>query len=366
MTPIIIPAYEPDTRMIDLLETMKERRLGPVIIVDDGSGDEYAPIFAQAGPYVDDLGGKILIHEVNKGKGRALKTAFKYVLETYPDAVGSVTADSDGQHTAECITSIIKALEENPDKLIMGVRHFDTDGVPWKSRAGNKITEAVFAYVSGIHVTDTQTGLRGIPRKFMEELLDVEGERFEFEMQMLLESAGRYPIIEIPIKTVYDSKENHQTHFNPFADSVKIYKILGKKFGRYILASASSFIIDLVLFALLCSFLRGKVKGYVVIATVIARVISAVYNYLVNYKVVFESDASHRASGAKYLVLAAAQMAVSAALVTGVTSLISVAAEAGGPALPPAGSEVAVKAVVDTILFFVSYKLQQKYVFGRG
>ena len=352
--------------MIDLLENMKERRLGPVIIVDDGSGDEYAPIFAQAGPYVDDLGGKILIHEVNKGKGRALKTAFKYVLETYPDAVGSVTADSDGQHTAECITSIIKALEENPDKLIMGVRHFDTDGVPWKSRAGNKITEAVFAYVSGIHVTDTQTGLRGIPRKFMEELLDVEGERFEFEMQMLLESAGRYPIIEVPIKTVYDSKENHQTHFNPFADSVKIYKILGKKFGRYILASASSFIIDLVLFALLCSFLRGKVRGYVMIATVIARVISAVYNYLVNYKVVFESDASHRSSGAKYLVLAAAQMAVSAALVTGVTSLISVAAEAGGPALPPAGSEVAVKAVVDTILFFVSYKLQQKYVFGRG
>ena len=134
----------------------------------------------------------------------------------------------------------------------------------------------------------------------------------------------------------------------------------------YILASATSFIIDLVLFAVLCRLLRGKVRGYVVIATVIARVISAVYNYLVNYKVVFESDASHRASGAKYLALAVAQMAVSAALVTGVTSLISVAAEAGGPALPPAGSEVAVKAVVDSILFFVSYKLQQKYVFGRG
>ena len=367
MIPIIIPAYEPDTRMIDLLEAMKARELGPVIIVDDGSGDGYKEIFAQARPYVDALGGTILTHEVNKGKGRALKTAFGYVLETYPDAIGSVTADSDGQHTPDCIASIIKALEENPNHLILGVRHFDTDDVPWKSRAGNKITEGVFAYVSGVHVTDTQTGLRGIPRRFMKELLDVPGERFEFEMQMLLESAGRYPITEVPIKTVYDSKENHQTHFNAFTDSAKIYKLLGRKFGRYIAASASSFVIDLVLFAIFCHVLRGKVGGYVAISTVLARIISAVYNYLVNYKVVFESSASHRASGTKYLLLAAAQMALSAGLVTGITTLLSAGAvAAGGPALPPAGSEVAVKVVVDTILFFVSYKVQQKYVFGRG
>ena len=134
MTPIIIPAYEPDTRMNDLLETMKERRLGPVIIVDDGSGKEYADLFAQAQEILRELGGTVLTHEVNRGKGRGLKTAFAHILEAYPDAAGCVTADSDGQHTVDCILSVRQALEENPDKLILGVRRFDGEGVPWKSR----------------------------------------------------------------------------------------------------------------------------------------------------------------------------------------------------------------------------------------
>ena len=211
MTPIVIPAYEPDERLLLLLETLKEGSQGPVVIVDDGSGHAYKEIFEQAGAYVEALGGVVLTHEVNRGKGRALKTAFACILKKYPEAVGCVTADSDGQHTVECIEKVRKTLEEHPDSLVLGVRRFDGKDVPWRSRMGNGITERVFAYVSGVHVTDTQTGLRGIPRAFMEELLDVQGERFEFETQMLLESAGSYPIIEVPIRTIYDSKENHQT-----------------------------------------------------------------------------------------------------------------------------------------------------------
>ncbi len=352
MIPIIIPAYEPDARLLDLLETLKARRMGPIVIVDDGSGDAYKEIFAKAEPYTRELGGAILTHEVNKGKGRALKTAFAYVLETWPEATGSVTADSDGQHSADCIESIRKALEADPDKLILGVRKFDGEDVPWRSRAGNTITEAVFAYVSGIHVSDTQTGLRGIPRAFMQELLDVPGERFEFETQMLLESAGKYPIVEVPIKTIYDSKENHQTHFNTFTDSVKIYKILLKNFGKYIFSSISSCVIDLALFAVFCNLMRGKVTGYVAISTVLARVISGIYNYIVTYAVVFKSKEKVSTSGIKFLLLAIVQMSLSAALVTGFCTLFR-----GAP-------EVAVKAVVDVILFFISFTIQQKYVFG--
>ena len=351
MTPIIIPAYEPDNRMLGLLESMKEKELGPVIIVDDGSGPEYADLFAQARVCLRELGGTILTHEVNRGKGRALKTAFEHILDTYPDAEGSVTADSDGQHTAECILSVREALEDNPGKLILGVRRFDGEGVPWKSRVGNTITEKVFSYVSGVHVTDTQTGLRGIPRAFMKELLDVPGERFEFETQMLLESAGRYPIIEVPIKTIYDSQDNHQTHFNPFSDSVKIYRILAGRFLKYIFASFSSCIIDLVLFAVFCSILKGRTAAYIGFSTVLARVISAVYNYLVNYKLVFGSKKKVAVSGMKYFILAIVQMSLSALLVTAESSLL--------PFIP----EVAVKAVVDTVLFFISYKVQQKYIF---
>ena len=351
MTPIVIPAYEPDSRMLDLLQAMKEKNLGPVIIVDDGSGPAYAGLFAQAQDYVRELGGTILTHEVNRGKGRALKTAFAHILDAYPDAVGCVTADSDGQHTTECILSVRRALEDHPDNLVLGVRQFDGEGVPWRSRAGNKITEKVFSYVSGVHVTDTQTGLRGIPRAFMKELLDVQGERFEFEMQMLLESAGDYPVLEVPIQTIYDSKDNHQTHFNTFSDSVKIYRILAKKYLKYVFASVSSCVIDLALFAVFCFFLKGRLPAYITVSTVLARAISSVYNYVITYKVVFASKQKVAVSGMKFFILVLVQMGLSALLVT------------AGCALLPFAPEVAVKAVVDTVLFFISYKVQQKYIF---
>ena len=99
MTPIVIPAYEPDERLLLLLETLKEGSQGPVVIVDDGSGHAYKEIFEQAGAYVEALGGVVLTHEVNRGKGRALKTAFACILKKYPEAIGCVTADSDGQHS---------------------------------------------------------------------------------------------------------------------------------------------------------------------------------------------------------------------------------------------------------------------------
>ena len=351
MTPIVIPAYEPDERLLQLLETLRTADLAPVVIVDDGSGSKYKEIFERAQAYVQASGGAVLTPEVNRGKGRALKTAFGYILKEYPEAVGCVTADSDGQHSAECIEKVKDALEAQPDKLILGVRRFDTENVPLRSRLGNGITERIFAYVSGLHVSDTQTGLRGIPRAFMKELLDVPGERFEFETQMLLESAGSYPIVEVPIQTIYDSKENHQSHFNTFSDSVKICRILGKKFMKYIFASFSSCVLDLVLFAIFCSMLKGKTGNYVAISTVIARVISATCNYMLNYKVVFESKEKVHTSGVKYFLLAIVQMSLSALLVT------------GGCGLLPAVPEVAVKIVVDGCLFFISYAIQQKYVF---
>lgn len=351
MIPIIIPAYEPDERLLELLKDLSESRLGPVIIVDDGSGEQYSGIFTEAENFLKTTGGALLRHEVNRGKGRALKTAFAHVLDHEPDAIGCVTADSDGQHSPECIARIMEALEENPDKLVLGVRTFDMEGVPWKSRMGNKITEQVFSYISGIHVTDTQTGLRGIPREFMRELLDVSGERFEFEMQMLLESAGKYPVMEVPIRTIYDSEDHHQTHFNSWTDSAKIYRILIRRFMKYVLASASSCLIDLLLFAVFCRLFKGKFAAYIAAATVLARILSGSYNYAVNYKVVFESEEKKRTSGFKYLVLAIVQTILSAAFTT------------LGSTMLPAVPEVVVKVLVDTVLFFISYRIQHMYIF---
>ena len=352
--PIVIPSYEPDERLISLLNDLNAAGLGPVIIVNDGSGTEYDEIFSQAEKLIVPHGGKLIAYRPNKGKGRALKTAFSYIAESMPDALGCVTADSDGQHTPGCITSIINKLREEPDKLILGVRSFDGEDIPWKSRFGNNLTVKVFSYVSGTKVSDTQTGLRGLPFDFMKDMINCKGERFEYETQMLLECTGRIKITEVPIETVYDSKENHQTHFDPFKDSIRIYRILGKKFIKYIFASLTSFVIDIILFTVFNRLFKGLVPDSYLIqfSTVCARIISATYNYTVNYFMVFRSRAGKATSLVKYATLAFVQMQASAWSVAGICFLL------------PMVSKTLIKCIIDTLLFLLSYSIQQRFVFA--
>lgn len=347
--PIIIPSYEPDQALLQLSADLYNQGLRDVVVVDDGSGPDYTAVFEAV---EKEYGFTVLRHAVNLGKGRGLKTAFNYLLNRKEDILGCVTADSDGQHTPKDIQRCIQALEEHSDSLILGCRDFDQDHVPTKSRYGNKLTRSICAFLCGIRVTDTQTGLRAIPRTFMETLMNVPGERFEFETNMLIETKDRCPIHEISIETVYDSKTDHKTHFDPIRDSIRIYKIFGRIFGRFLLSSVSSFVIDILLFTLFCSLLRTPdAPWYAAIATVLARVISAVYNYLVNYALVFHSGRKHTASGLRYFLLAVFQMLVSAGLVTLLVWLL------------PFLREEIIKIVVDTVLFLFSYYIQRKYVF---
>ncbi len=248
--PVIIPAYEPDEKMIRLLQTLQEAGIERIVVVDDGSGNEYRNLFEQA----KQLGAIVLTHAVNLGKGRALKTAFNEVLNRYPEAIGAITADSDGQHTPACIQKCMEAMEKEPEKLILGCRNFDQDNVPAKSEWGNKITRQVLKYLCGVAVSDTQTGLRGIPAAFMRHLMNVKGERFEFETYMLLEAGEqKVGICEVPIETVY-LNDNKGSHFNPLLDSARIYLV----FAKFLFSSLSSCIIDLVLFALFCSLTKER------------------------------------------------------------------------------------------------------------
>ena len=353
LVPIVIPSYEPDDRFITLLRDFDAKEMGPVIIVNDGSSEQYDPIFKEAESIITRLGGKLISYRPNRGKGRALKTAFSYISENMPDAIGCVTADSDGQHTSSCITKIMDTLIANPDNLVLGVRVFNKKDIPWKSWFGNTVTIKVFSYVAGMRVSDTQSGLRGIPFKFMKELIDCKGERFEYEMQMLLECAGRYDLTEVPIETIYESKENHQTHFKPIRDSLRIYKILGKKFIKFVFASVSSFVIDIILFYLFVLLFKDAFPVlYVTMATVGARVISAIYNYFINYKFVFKSRASRATSLTKYALLAIIQMSLSAGIVSLIVRFF------------PGCWETLVKAIVDMILFLISYAVQQRFVFS--
>lgn len=170
--PIIIPSYEPDEKLPGLLKELKGAGFQNIVLVDDGSGEAYAHLFKEA---EESFGCRVLHHAINQGKGRALKTAFNYCLQEFSDAVGVITADSDGQHSPECILACADALLAHPDSLILGCRCFEGKDVPARSEFGNKCTRMVMKYLTGITVSDTQTGLRGIPTSFMERLLMVKG-----------------------------------------------------------------------------------------------------------------------------------------------------------------------------------------------
>lgn len=348
--PIIIPSLEPDDRFLQLLQLLQKESLSPVVVVDDGSGDAYAGYFVAA---QQEYGAVVLRHEVNQGKGRALKTAFEYCLRSWPELVGCVTADSDGQHLPADIRRCIEAVCQQPNALVLGVRDFSGPDVPAKSRFGNRLTCCVLRFAGGVAVRDTQTGLRGIPSGFMRHLLTVPGDRFEFETAMLLQTKEQHiPICEVPIQTVYDSKTNHSTHFHPVRDSLRIYSVIGARFAKFLFSSLSASAIDLVLFTLLCHWWRGwQGVAYVSLATAAARVISAAYNYLVNYFFVFRSQQRHSRSGPRYLLLAVLQLAASAALTTLLVYLL--------PAVP----ETLIKAPVDVLLFFISYQIQRRLVY---
>lgn len=349
---IVIPSYEPDDRLLDLCQRLKNADISDnVIILDDGSGKDYEHYFTEVS---EKFGFTILRHAINLGKGRALKDAFNYVISNIPNQLGVVTADSDGQHSPEDIKRVMTTLYNNPKNLILGSRDFNGDQVPVKSSLGNKITSKVCKLAWGVTISDTQTGLRGIPLDFMKELLEVPGERFEFETRMLLSSKGKWPILEIPIETIYDSKEDHSSHFDPVKDSFRIYKIFFESFVKFLVSSMSSCLIDLILFYLLSTYLLkdlGLLK--VGLSTVIARIISATYNYTINYNIVFNSNESHVKAGFKYLCLALVQMLSSAGLLTLGVMIFS------------KSSEIFVKIIVDSLLFIISYYIQREVVYKK-
>ena len=223
---IVIPAYEPDDRLLELLKNIrdKENQMFDIILVDDGSGADFAPLFAIA---QSNYACHLQRHADNKGKGRALKTAISYILDNFPNAKGIVTIDSDGQHTYEDMMKCLAKFLQHPDRLVLGVRTFEKS-VPLRSKFGNLLTRDVLGAMTGVNVSDTQTGLRVIPMSWLPKLLTVEGERYDFEMNMLLEAKeDNILICEVGIATIY-LDENQSSHFDAIRDSIRIYKVFFK------------------------------------------------------------------------------------------------------------------------------------------
>jgi glycosyltransferase involved in cell wall biosynthesis len=337
---VIIPALNPDEKLVTLVEKLRGDDFD-IVVVDDGSSSECRNIFITLRlRYQCD----VLVHPENRGKGAALKTGIRYAWVGYPDSCGYVTADADGQHSSEDIRKVAAALEEGHYGLVMGTRDFRAKNVPFKSRWGNRITAAVFRLSTGKKCPDTQTGLRGIPREQSEMCLAIPGDRFEYEMNMLMEFVKKgIPLVQVPISTIY-LENNKATHFNSVGDSVKIYVNILK----YSIASMSSAAVDLTLFTMF-TFMFGTTVSGILASTVLARVISGTVNFALNRNWVFMSRNNQRAELAKYFTLFLVQMMTSWILVAGLNNLVS--------------HPTIVKVFVDTGLFFLSYQIQKRYIF---
>lgn len=344
---VIIPAYRPDQKLIGTLEGLCQAGFTDLLIVDDGSGPEFAPVFQQ----VQQLPGcTVLRHPVNRGKGAALKTAMAYFAQHRPHQAGVVTADADGQHLPRDIAAVARAMLDS-GAVVLGVRDFSDPSVPWKSRAGNRITIGVFRLFLGMKISDTQTGLRAIPSQYLPLLAGAKGDRYEYETNMLfLLNRCRIPLREVRIASVY-LEGNRSSHFRAVRDSLRIYALILK----YLCSSLGACVVDELAFFLL------KLSGVLAFlpipttftAAFLARIISSLLNFLVNARLVFGGRVTAR-SMARYYILAACQIAVSAGLVYLAEHTLAITS----PALV-----TLVKIAVDTVLFFISFRVQHRWVF---
>lgn len=353
---VVLPSLDPDEKLNAVIDGLLEYGFSDIILVNDGSKPENLHYFEDAAAAHPEI--HLLHHEVNRGKGAALKNAFGWFLENRPEGLGVVTVDGDNQHhPADTRACCEKMLETG--HVVLGCRNFNQEDVPARSSFGNKTTSMIFKLFVGMTISDTQTGLRAIPRAELVKLVDVYGDRFEYETNMLLAfKTQAIPFEESKIRTVY-IEENKSSHFRVIHDSWRIYKLILAHFFRYTLSSLLSAVVDTGAFSLLSALLKNLLEGFALTAAagVGARVISSLLNFYLNKKLVFQTNVSTGKAMLRYYCLALPQMAAQVLLTQGVFTLFRIQDSANG-------LRTLIYAIVMTALYFLSYMIQQRWVFA--
>ena len=334
---VLIPAYQPDARLPRLiLELHRADPSTKIVVVDDGSGQKFSDIFEASAT----AGAHVISYEHNRGKGYALREGFTWIRDVAGDSPECVvTADADGQHTLNDIFRVGRTCTDT-GKSVLGVREF-VGHVPARSRIGNTATSALFWLATGWKLKDTQTGLRAFPVALLPELLEVQGDRYEYELRVLLHLAKfRHPVTQIPIETIYEAG-NPTSHFRPLQDSARIWAPLLKFAASSGVATVIDYVLVLVLNAL---------TGALFFPVVAARMVSASVNFAMNRRVFEATGVPLRRSALRYAALAVAVIAGSytmLAVVTGIGMPLWIA-----------------KIIADTTMYLVSYSAQSRYVFA--
>ena len=335
-----IPAYRPPEALIDLV-----RRLGglgrPIVVVNDGSGEAFDPLFHSVARLPNVV---VCEHAINLGKGAALRTAMHVCLTRFRDATGIVTLDADGQHDPEDARRVGDRLDEKPDTLVLGVRRF-LGTVPLRSRIGNTLTRWLFRLLLGVSLTDTQTGLRGIPRNLAKRLLRLRSRRYDFEMEMLIvcREVG-VPIDQVEIRTIY-LDGNATSHFHPVFDSLFIYFALLRFVGASLCTAAIDNLVFITVFTAMGSILVAQVAG---------RGVAFIVNFLLLRNFVFRAREERLAPAMLRYLLSVAGFGVIA-----YGMIYFLANQFGTPV-------VLAKISVETLLFVVNFVVQRELVFQRN
>lgn len=334
---VLIPAYQPDARLPRLiLELHRADPSTKIVVVDDGSGQKFSDIFEASAT----AGAHVISYEHNRGKGYALREGFTWIRDVAGDSQECVvTADADGQHTLNDIFRVGRTCTDT-GKSVLGVREF-VGHVPARSRIGNTATSALFWLATGWKLKDTQTGLRAFPVALLPALLEVQGDRYEYELRVLLHLAKfRHPVTQIPIETIYEAG-NPTSHFRPLQDSARIWAPLLKFAASSGVATVIDYVLVLVLNAL---------TGALFFPVIAARLVSASVNFAMNRRVFEATGVPLRRSAFRYAALAVA-------VVTGSYTMLAVLTGIGMPLW-------IAKIIADTTMYLVSYSAQSRYVFA--
>lgn len=342
MIPILIPAYQPDEKLSHLIHQLHLLGLKDIIVVDDGSRKEIKSLF-------DTLvaqGCVVLRHAQNQGKGAAIKTGIRYILQRDGAIEGVVTCDADGQHAPKDIAALVAALRDNPEALVLGTRDFSLPQVPKQSRFGNRFSSLYFRFVTQKVCNDTQTGLRAIPNKLFSLAASIPQNRYDYEMMFLIDAALSGVVIQsVQIETLY-LNQNASSHFRPIVDSIRIYK----EPLKFTIASLMCTALDLGLFALLLWIIHSQSDFAVVVATLFARLVSGSFNFILNRKFSFRSKHALKPQLMRYGILYVFTLLTSA-------WTVQILADAFG--MP-----ILFKAIVDFILFLFGFVIQRNWVFA--
>ncbi len=343
---VVIPALNPDGRLNELVWELHNNGFDDIVVVNDGSDAEnikYLPDESKL-PFCT-----VLHHRRNRGKGYALRTAFKFFSTHRRGKDGVITMECDGRHPVSDVISVTEKMYES-DSVVLGCRDFSDKRINLGSRIGNKITRVVFRLFCGIKITDPQAGLRAIPERFIPTFIGIKGSRYEYETNMLLEMKKQHiDFSETPIDAPHLGAES-KSHFRPIADSVRIYKLI----LSFVFSSLLSMLIELTVFYLCLKFLFSG-NYDVLFATLVARITSSIVNFAVNRTKVFGADNKLGRSLLRYIILAIPLALASIFSIKGLTLALNV----GAPSF-----KTLLKCVVDTILFFVSFRIQQNWVFA--